>query len=94
MEHAVAQQGLFTIESAKHAQVKAYRPMEHAGAQQGVITIESAETSIQQIALCAVLQQVVVHLRLGNVLVDLNSHWESFQICAVLSYLETAFVGF
>ena len=60
----------------------------------GVVTIESAEASIQQVALCAVLQQVVVHLRLGNVLVNLNSHWEAFQLCAVLSYLKAAFVGF
>ncbi len=77
---------------AKHSQVNS--PIEHACAQQGLFTIESAEASIQQVALCAVLQQVVVHLRLGNVLVNLNSHWEAFQLCAVLSYLKAAFVGF
>lgn len=68
--------------------------MEHACAHRNMLTIEPAEASIQQIALGAVLQQVVVHLRLGNVLIDLNSHWEPFQICAVLSNLETAFAGF
>ena len=60
----------------------------------GVVTIESAEASIQQVALCAELQQVAVHLRLGNVFINLNSHREAFQLCAVLSYLKAAFVGF
>lgn len=57
-------------------------------------TIEPAKACIQQVALGTEPEQVVVYLIFGNVFVDLYSHREPLQVCAELSNLQAALVGF
>ena len=56
-------------------------------------TIQPTQTSIEQVALSTESEQVVVHLGLGNILIDLNGNREALKLGAVLSYLEAALVG-